>query len=279
MTFQPSDTIGPMTDDRARSADDPGRRTDDQGRRTGDSGRPWTSPADVPEPPWRQAQRSPARTPLTRGIIVDAALRVLDAVGLDGLSMRRVGEELGTGAASLYWHVRNKDQLLQLIFERITEETKLPEPDPSRWKEQLRELATQMRALLNSHRDVARISLGRVPTGPALVMFSEWLFTLLKPVGIPDRVIAYLGDLFGLYVGAFTFEESLGIASFTGTDLSPEQFVELLRDYVLSLPQDRFPHTRKAADLLFSGGRDDRYEFGIELMLRGLESYVTAAGP
>ena len=60
---------------------------------------------------------------------MDAALAVLDAVGMDGLSMRRVAQELGTGAASLYWHVRNKDELFQLVFDRVTREIVLPEPD------------------------------------------------------------------------------------------------------------------------------------------------------
>jgi AcrR family transcriptional regulator len=237
----------------------------------------WANTAGVPEPPWRTTPKSAGRTPLTQEAIVAAALRVLDAEGMDGLSMRRVGEELGTGAASIYWHVRNKEQLLQLVFERVIEEAKLPEPDPWRWQEQLRVFADQMRAVLKSHRDVARLTLGRVPSGPALAVVSEWLFTLLTPVGIPDQVIAYLGDLFGLYVGAFTFEESLGTASFTGTDLSPEQFFTMLKDYLLSLPEDRFPHTRGAVDVLFGGSRDDRYAFGIDLMLRGLESYATKA--
>jgi AcrR family transcriptional regulator len=194
---------------------------------------------------------------------------------MDGLSMRRVGEELGTGAGSLYWHVRNKEELFQLIFERVTEQVVLPEPDPTRWKEQLRQLAHEMRATLKRHRDVARITLGRIPMGPTIAIYNEWLFNLLKPVGIPDRVIAYLGDFFGLYVGAYAFEESLGFASPTGgEDMSPEQIGAMLHDYVLSLPEDRFPYTRAAVDLLFSGGPDERYDFGIELLLRGLESYT-----
>ena len=64
--------------------------------------------------------------------------------------MRRVGEELGTGVGSLYWHVRNKDELFQLIFERVTGQMVLPEPDPSHWKEQLRQLAHEMRAILRA---------------------------------------------------------------------------------------------------------------------------------
>ena len=239
------------------------------------TGARWSDTSGLPEPPWRTARRSAGRVPLTREAIVEAALRVIDAEGMDGLSMRRVGEELGTGAASIYWHVRNKDQLLQLVFERVIEEVQLPDPDPSRWQEQLSDLADQMRAILTSHRDVARLSLGRVPAGPALAVLTEWLFTLLKPAGIPDQVIAFLGDLFGLYVGAFAFEESLGTASFTGGDLSPEQFFTLLRDYVLSLPPDLFPHTQGAVNMIFGGGPDVRFVFGVDLMLRGLATYAS----
>lgn len=214
------------------------------------------------------------RPPLTREAIVDAALRVLEREGMDGLSMRNVGEELGTGAASLYWHVRNKEELLQLVFERVTEELVLPEPDPARWQEQLKDIGRQMRSIMTGHRDSALISLGRIPSGPAIARLSEWLFELLKPAGIPDHVIAYLGDLAGLYVGAFAYEESLGLASPTGEDLPPEQIVAMLRDYLLSLPRERFPHTLGAIDLLFGGGPDERFEFGLEVIVRGVEAYA-----
>jgi AcrR family transcriptional regulator len=128
-------------------------REEDEGR----------SQSDVPEPPWRRAQ-PPPRAPITRDAIVEAALVVLDRVGMDGLSMRRVAEELGTGAASLYWHVRNKEELFQLIFDRVTREVVLPEPDPAHWKEQVKALGLQMRKVLSKHRDVARLSFGRIPS-------------------------------------------------------------------------------------------------------------------
>ncbi len=227
------------------------------------------------EPPWRVATDArPARRPLTREAIVDAALRILERDGLDAVSMRRVGDELGTGAASLYWHVRNKDELLQLVFEHVTDEVELPTPDPERWREQLRWLAEQRRETLNRHRGVARISFGRIPAGSTLAHLTEWLFELLRPVGIPDQVIAYFGDLAGLYVGAYAFEESLGLASPTGEDLPPEEIVQMLRDYVASLPEDRFPATRGAADVLFGGDAEERFGFGVELMIRGLETYA-----
>lgn len=201
-------------------------------------------------------------------------MRVLEREGMDGLSMRKVGEELGTGAASLYWHVRGKEELLQLLFERVTEEIELPEPDPTRWQEQLRELGRHSRELMHRHRDIARISLGRIPAGPVIARLTEWLFELLRPVGVPDQVIAYLGDLMGLYVGAYAFEESLGLASPTGEEHSPEEVVQMLRAWTRSLPEDRFPHTRSAADLLFAGDPDERFEFGMDLIVRGIETHV-----
>ncbi len=188
--------------------------------------------------------------------------------------MRRVGEELETGAASLYWHVRNKDELYQLLFERVTGEMQLPEPDPARWEEQLKEPDRQSRAVMLRHRDIARISLGRIPAGPTLALLSEWLFNLLRPVGVPDRTIALLGDLFGLYVGAYAFEESLPLASPTGEELPPNEIVDMFREYVRSLPEDRFPHTRGAADLLFSGDVDERFEFGMDVIVRGVATFT-----
>jgi AcrR family transcriptional regulator len=239
-----------------------------------DDGRP--ADQELPDPPWHRPQ-SPPRAPITRDTIVEAALAVLNQEGLDGLSMRRVAEELGTGAASLYWHVHNKEELFQLIFDRVTREMVLPEPDPAHWKEQLKALGIQMRKTLSKYRDVARLSFGRIPVGPQTALLTEWLFTLLQPVGIPDRVIAYIGDVAGLYVGAFCFEESLGYASPTGEDLPPEQIVRMMKDYMLSLPRDRFPRTIKALDMIFAFNPEERFEFGLDLLIAGLESYATKA--
>jgi AcrR family transcriptional regulator len=230
----------------------------------------------IPEPPWYRPEAAP-RAPLTREAIVDAALSVLDSVGMDGLSMRRVAQELGTGAASLYWHVRNKDELFQLVFDRVTREVVLPEPDPAHWQEQLKLLGYEMRKALSKHRDVARISFGRVPTGPQMALLTEWLFTLLQPVGIPDRAIAYIGDVAGLYVGAFCFEESLGISSPTGEDIPPEQIVEMFRGYMESLPAERFPRTLASLDLIFDYNPEDRFEFALDLMISGMEKYAERA--
>src|ERR687890_1854756 len=94
----------------------------------------------IPEPPWKAApRRRPARPPLSQEAIVDAALQVVDREGSSGLSMRRVAEELGTGPASLYWHVPSKDALIDLVIDQVAAEVPIPEPDPEHWQEQLRD--------------------------------------------------------------------------------------------------------------------------------------------
>src|SRR5919108_4716611 len=105
----------------------------------------------LPPPPWQRTprrDRAGGRDPITPEAIVDVALQVLDADGLDGLSMRRIAKELGTGPASLYWHVGSKDGLLDLLFDRLIGEQDVPNPDPARWQEQLKEVARTMRATI-----------------------------------------------------------------------------------------------------------------------------------
>jgi AcrR family transcriptional regulator len=89
--------------------------------------------------------------PSPREGIVDAGLRVLAHEGADGLSMRRVAEELGTGPASLYWHVANKDELINLLVDRVASEIELPPPDPAHWQQQLKDWVLQARQVFQRY--------------------------------------------------------------------------------------------------------------------------------
>jgi AcrR family transcriptional regulator len=226
----------------------------------------------TPEPPWAQRPegRPARRVSLTREGIVDAALVVLDRDGLEGFSMRAVAEELGTGAGSLYWHVRGKEELLNLMVDRVIGELEVPDPDPPRWQEQTKELARDMRRLLKSHRDIARITFGRIPLGPNAMDANERILAMLREGGVPDRTAAWVVDLMALYIGAFAFEESLGLASPTGEDLPPEQVVEMIGSYFRSLPAERFPNTFAVLEHLTAGDVDERFEFGLGVLVRGL---------
>ena len=222
----------------------------------------------LPEPPrqGRPARKTPAREPLTRDRIADAALRLVDAGGLDAVSMRSVAEALGTGPASLYAHVSGKDELLSLLIERLAGELQLPEPDPERWQEQVKELVRELHAVLLAHRDLARVSLGTIPLGEAALRVSDRMIEILSLGGLPKRVIAHAVDLLPLYAIATAYEQSV----FAKED---ESYLEEVEAYRAALPPERFPHLAALAPELGKGDPGERFEFGLDVLVAGLAAY------
>ncbi|MGV9778949.1 TetR/AcrR family transcriptional regulator [Streptosporangium sp. NPDC003464] len=221
---------------------------------------------------------SAPRPVLSRDLIVAAGLRILDAEGLDALSMRRVAQELGTGPASLYAHVENKEELLDLVYDEVMGEIRTPEPEPERWLEQLRELVMETFRVFGSHADIAKVGLSTIPAGPNALRVGEAQLAIMLAGGVPPKVAALMVDRLGLYVCSDTYEGSRRAggedpASFTG-ELSGQ-----IEEFCRSLPADRFPN------LVAQGGNPvdargvERFEFGLDLILRGLLSHVEAAGP
>ena len=183
--------------------------------------------------------------------------------------MRKLAEELGVGAGALYWHVTNREQLVQLVFDRVIGELPMPEPDSAAWREQIKQAARDEREMMRRHPGIAQLSFGRIPVGPNAVRYMEWHLSILRSGGLSDRVAALAGDIIYLYIGAFSFEECVGMAV-PGDDASARDFIGELRDYFASLPADRFPNMSELAVALTTGGRDERFEFGLDVLLDGL---------
>ncbi|MEN3534519.1 TetR/AcrR family transcriptional regulator [Microbispora sp. ZYX-F-249] len=237
---------------------------------------------DMPTPPWERPprRRTPARVPLTRERIVDAAYTVLDREGYDRLSMRQVASELGVAVSALYVHVRDKDELLQLMYNRMFEGYELPEPDPERWQEQIRDFARQGRRRLLSHRDAVKISLGRVPFSPELLPHVEKLLAVFAAAGLPREVMAIAGDLLSTYLDGFVLEEVLWQDRYPESGgKAPQEMREEIEGYFASLPADRFPNLVALADRMVDESNDYRFELGLEILLRGLASYIAEPGP
>lgn len=244
---------------------------------------PQQSAPPAPVPPWERTRRAkvPARTPLSQEAILEAALRILETDGYDALSMRRVAADLGTGAASLYAHVANKDELMKLAIDRVFADVTFPAPDPENWVEQLREAMRGTRRILQAHPGLARAMLGRVPMGPSGIQVIEGFMGLLRAGDLPDRVAAWAGDVISLYVVANVFEEDIRFSIHGQTSQDDvEAWASEMKSYVKSLPPEIFPNMLALADPMFeSGGLDGRFEFGLDLMLRGLASHSRRSAP
>ncbi|WP_433373558.1 TetR/AcrR family transcriptional regulator [Actinoplanes sp. CA-142083] len=221
----------------------------------------------------------PAKAPLSRDQIVQAALRIVRVEGIDGVSMRRIAAEFDTGPSSLYAHVANKDELLQLMFDEICGLMPVPAVEPGRWKEQILEMARDGHRVLLDHYDLARAALATIPTGPNALRISEAMLGMMLAGGLPPRVASWAMDRIFLYITADAYEMSIwrGEVGAAGTDR--ESFVaELgndLMSYFEQLPEDEFPHLRKHAKDMVGGGTEERFELGLAMLVDGLDKYVT----
>jgi AcrR family transcriptional regulator len=233
----------------------------------------FVSSADLPEPPWSslRGKRAP-RKQLTRESIADAAMHIVDSEGMDALSMRRLAQELGVQASALYTHVSGKGELLQLLIDRVAGELSVPDPDPARWQEQLKEVVRAMYHELLRHRDLAGASLANIPTGPNVLAFTDRLLALLLAGRLPKQVAGYAADLIPQFVTVSAYERSLFEERL---ERQPEYF-DAVHQYWSALPAERFPVLTSMIGEIMNPdeGPDDRFEFGLDVLVRGLAAFA-----
>ena len=222
--------------------------------------------------PWSGAEpRAPRRRALSRGAIVEVALGIVDAEGLDALSMRRIAQELNTGAASLYAHVSNKDELVELVLDQAYAGLVHPVPDPERWREQVKEFLRQARDALVAHNDLARVALlTNIPTQPNHLDSAETVLALFRAGGLPPQVAAYGVDLIASYVVMSAFELSQRHGPEQPSLGHAEAYLDGVRGFLGSLPQDRYPVAVSMVDELTRNVGDERFDFGVDVILAGL---------
>ncbi len=228
----------------------------------------------IPLPPWRTPPKSaPVRQPLSQELIVDTALRVLEAEGLDAVTMRRVAQELDTGPASLYAHVANKEELQQLMLDRVAIEIEVPDPDPERWQEQIKQVALNSQRVWVRYADIAKVSLASIPTGPNQLRLAERMLAILRVGGVGEQAAAWALDRLALLIDADAIEAGIYRKKMAeGVDV--EAYFGQIKDYFKSLPAEQFPYMSSMVDTLTAGDGDERFEFGLDLFIKGLESYV-----
>jgi TetR/AcrR family transcriptional regulator, tetracycline repressor protein len=244
--------------------------------------------AGISPPPWA-SQKAGGRAgrgdkpQLSREAIVAAAMRIVDTEGLDAVSMRRVAQEFGTGAASLYAYVANKEELLDLIFDWIMGEVadRWPgtAPTAENWRELVKDSLRISYQVLVGHRDVARVFQGRIPFGPNGLRMVEAQLAILRAGGVPDQIAAFAGDLFGQFVVSSVVEHGMWNARYPDADPSrlAEEMAQI-RDYLAALPKELFPNTVELAGPMMNQEPEgfDRFELGLEVIVRGIASFVTA---
>lgn len=232
-----------------------------------------TTDRELPAPPWRRERGKPRRQ-LNVDVIVDAAMRVMGAEGLEAVSMRRVAHELDTGPASLYAHVRDKRELHELMLDAAMRDIPVPEPDPERWQQQLKQLGLDQARIMVRNPGIARIAMETlIPTTPGILVTMDAMLGIVRSSGLPARLVPAACDGLALYVTAFAYEASLWSSA---QDSEARKRLEEINAYLDSLPADRVPHLVAMREH-FRNEEIDHFEFMLDVFIAGVAAQVNAS--
>ncbi len=223
----------------------------------------------TPEPPWlaRRASRR-QQPPLDREGLVTAARRVVATEGFAGLTMRRVADQVGGRASSLYWHVRDKGQLIDLVIDELVAEVTVP--DRGSWAERLAGFAHNNRRTLARYPGLAQLILERGASGPHAVEMAEAVLGILRQAGLDDSELWNAYHTLLTYITGFVLGETWPRRPEEGKARRVEAAA-----YLDSLTGDRFPNIAVASRNL-SWDDDARFAFGLERLVFALAALASA---
>ena len=213
----------------------------------------------------KKQSKNISRKPLNTEKIVQAALELLNEVGLHQLTTRRLAEALGIRSASLYWHIRDKAELLQLLAESICCKLQLPDPSLS-WQEQVLSFAREYRTTLLSIRDSAEVLLETPPLTPKRLLLAGSMFSILVNAGYPPKEIVMASMLINDYMLSFVKNEMHMSHLAQSQGISSQEVLNNAKIFFSSLPPDQYPTFIGLADYM-TYDIDEHYEYGLQILL------------
>jgi AcrR family transcriptional regulator len=212
-------------------------------------------------------QRTEPRLPWTRAQLMRAAVDLADKGGIESLSMRKLSQELGGAPMSLYNHVSNKEDLLDGMIDAVFAEIELPIGEQG-WKTAMRRRAVSVRAALTQHPWAIALMQSRRTPGPATLRHHDAVLGCLRDAGFSLPLAAHAFAALDSYIYGFAMQErSLAFGT-------PEETSELARAFLLQFPTKEYPRLAELTlEHVLQPGYDygDEYEFGLDLLLDGIE--------
>jgi AcrR family transcriptional regulator len=212
----------------------------------------------------KQAQR---REPLTRERVLEAAVKLADQGGIESLSMRKLGQELGVEAMALYYHFASKDEVLDGSVDLVFSEIDLPASGAD-WKTAMRQRAVSVRDVLSRHRWAIGLMESRTNPGPANLRHHDAVIGSLRAAGFDMEMAAHAYSLLDSYIYGFAltkmnlpFDTSQEIAAVAQSMLKPS-------------PLDEYPNlVQMLTEHVMKPGYDfgDEFEYGLDVILDGFE--------
>ena len=225
------------------------------------------------EPALETAER-PRREPLTRDRIVRAALRIMDQEGLEAVTMRRVGRDLGCEAMSLYNHVRDKEDILDGMAQEVLREVRLTRMHD--WATSVRLAAGEFRRVLLAHPSVMTLLTERKKPFTTIdsLRIQEFMFELFREAGLSPADRAHAFHAFGGYVlGAVALELGLMVGG-----PNDEERERTQRDVIRMIETADLIRLRESMPYLIDCDVDAQFDFGLDLLIDGLRARAGGTG-
>ena len=206
------------------------------------------------------------RLPLSKERVLRAAINLADEAGLESLSMRKLGQELGVEAMSLYNHVANKDDILDGIVDIVVSEIDLPS-NGAAWKPAMRQWAISAREVLLRHPWACSLIVSRPRVDSAWLRYFDSAFGSLRDGGFSIEMAHHAWHVLDSHILGFTLQE-------LNSAFDTEEIPKVAAMFPRQVPTDEYPHiTEYITEVFMDSGHDDdfEFEFGLDLILDGLE--------
>jgi TetR/AcrR family transcriptional regulator, tetracycline repressor protein len=216
-----------------------------------------------------------ARTRLSKAVVTEQALALADTLGLDALTIRKLGTELGVTPMALYWHFRSKDELLEGLAERVWSEVDITVDPAACWTDQLRGLLTSFLAVLREHPAATQLlARSEKMKGEAALTAIETTLQLLRSAGFDPPDASAIARS-ALWTGLMLVMSEPGIEAIDEaerTELQRKKQVALA-----TLQPTRYPRLVEcAAPMTASDDPEMHYQFGIEMFMAGVTALTAA---
>ena len=209
----------------------------------------------------------PARIPLSRGRVLEAAVAIADEKGIESLSMRKLARAVGVEAMSLYNHVANKDDLFDGMIDVVFSEIDLPSAVDG-WQTAMRQRARSIRTVLTRHRWAIGLMESRTSPGPATLRHHDAVIGCLRNAGFSVGLAAHAFSVLDSYIYGFALQERA--LPFD----TPEESSERARAIMARFLADEYPHLAELTiEHVLQPGYDygNEYKVGLDLILDSLE--------
>ena len=218
-----------------------------------------------------------SRAPLTRDRALAVAVSLADVAGIEAVTMRRLAQELGVEAMSLYHHVANKEDILDGMVDAVFREIELP-PAGTDWQTAMQERAKSARDAMTRHPWALAIMESRTSPGPATLRHHNALIGCLRQSGFSVQLAAHAFSLIDSYVFGFVLQEvNLPFDDTT----SVAEMEAMVAAMLASFPADEYPHLLEMTSqhvLKPEYSYSDEFDFGLGVILNGLAEKLKAEG-